>query len=936
VVRNRENPHRRNGRSPLTVVVAASLVAGSIGSYSLLAPGGLNLLDAQAGGRTVVVTGTQGQVAALVAYQRPSQHSVGLLAGGSRPSANRALPIQVLPPGSTSKPITFSLFAGWGGAVTWDPNTGEVTVAFGVGRQFSLSVNDLPSSGSSKDDGSFFKGAGIQGEFGGKIPQAWASKVPGLQWAAGATITGKLNGKWSTDGSLTFRAIGQIKLPPDLASKLPEEVRPLFENGSMSWGYQWKVDTHGSADARQWTLVGAQTGWLDAQSYSFTSPAQSVTGSRAGTLAALGNGIFDFFKGGSFGGHVAANVTVALGPRVRDAINSYMQHSFGDYSKQVNQDTKKLQDSNMQLQKDLKKGQGSQNQQDIKNLGNQIGTESGQLQKDITQYQKGTAQGVYDILNKYNQQQQQKKTQQAPAPGLPPAKQNDPASGTRPPFNPPAGQNTTGAPPNPGGDARPGNGQQGATNNRSGTGSQGGPGSLPGGHQRQPGGSAQSGGTGIQRGPVPGLPGTQSGPSVTRPQGGNRPQPGTQGLPGTQSGPAVTPPQPGTQSPPSTQPPRGQGAGSGTGQPGGSGTPVRSSGQQSSAGGSSGAVGGPGGQVPSLLTPPALAQAPAGGVTLAPPSSQLPQPPANAPRTQPPVLLGGSRPPASQPPAGNQPAGNQPAGGQTQQSGSGAPPSDTQGGSGQTQQTDTQNPPTDTQTQPGTPPSGQVQGLPGTQSGPAATPPSQPPASGAGANPDVNPDGTINTPPLDRTEPDGTPFQNVPAQPATPGQDPAKPPVIVPPPVADNGTGTQVAGQTADGTPVTTASAAAPAPAAPPPPAPVVTPPPAPVEAPPPAPVVTAPIDIAPIDTTPAIAPAAIAPLPAPVIEPAPIPVADAPNPVVDSPATVDTADTSLGDTANPSLGDIGTPAGVGGDVGSGGIVTADLGGGIGGDSADG
>ena len=28
---------------------------------------------------------------------------------------------------------------------------------------------------------------GIQGEFGGKIPQAWASKVPGLQWAAGAT-----------------------------------------------------------------------------------------------------------------------------------------------------------------------------------------------------------------------------------------------------------------------------------------------------------------------------------------------------------------------------------------------------------------------------------------------------------------------------------------------------------------------------------------------------------------------------------------------------------------------------------------------------------------------------------------------------------------------------------------------------------------------------
>jgi len=219
-----------------------------------------------------------------------------------------------------------------------------------------------------------------------------------MQWAADATITGKLNGKWSTDGSLTFRAIGQVKLPPDLASKLPAEVQPLFENGSMSFGYQWKVDTHGSADARQWTLVSGQTGYLDAQSYSFTSPGQSVTGSRAWTLAALGNGIFDFFKGGKFGGHVAANVTVALSPKLRDQINSYMHSMFGTYSKQVNQDTKKLQDSNVQLQKDLKKGQGSQNQQDIKNLGNQIGAQSGQLQKDISQYQKGTAQGVYDIL----------------------------------------------------------------------------------------------------------------------------------------------------------------------------------------------------------------------------------------------------------------------------------------------------------------------------------------------------------------------------------------------------------------------------------------------------------------------------------------------------------------------------------------------------------
>ncbi len=919
MVRNSGKSHPPNGRSPLTVVVAASLLAGTIGSYSLIAPGGLNLLDAQGGRGSVVAASTPGQTAALLAYQRPAQPSVGLLTGASRPSANRALPMQVVPfDPNAQKPVTFSLFAGWGGAITWDPNSGEVTVAFGVGRQFSLSVNDLPSAGSGKDDGSFFKGAGIQGEFGGRIDPTFASKVPGLQWAGDATITGKLNGKWSTNGTLTFRAIGQIKLPPDLASKLPEEVRPLFENGSMSWGYQWKVDTHGSADARQWTLVSGQTGWLDAQSYSFTSPPKSVTGSRAGTLAALGNGIFDFFKGGKFGGHVAANVTVGLSPKLRDQINSYMHSMFGTYSNQVNQDTKKLQDSNVQLQKDLKKGQGPQNQQDIKNLGNQIGAESGQLQKDLSQYQKGTAQGVYDILNKYNQQQQ-KKTQQAP--GLPPARQNDPASGTNPSFAPSAGQKTTGAPPNPGGGARPGNnlgGQVGGTNNQAGPGSQGGPGSLPGGHQQQPRGSAQSGGTGIQRGPVQGLPGTQSGPAVTPPQ------PGIQGRPGTQSGPTVTPPQPGTQSPPSTQPPRGQGAGLGTGQPGGSGTPVRSSGQQSSAGGSPGAAGGPGGQVPSLTPPPAVTSALSGGVTLAPPSSQVPQPPTNAPRTPPPVLGGGSPPPA-----GNPPASNPPAGGQTQQSGSGTPPSDTQGGGGQTQQNDAQTPPTGTQTQLGTQPSGQVQGLPGTQSGPAATPPSQPPASAGGANPDVNPDGTINTPPLDRTEPDGTPFQSVPTQPATPGQDPTQPPVIIPPAVADNGGGGQVAGQTADGTPVTTASASAPAQAASPPPAsaeappPAAAPPSAPAAAPPPAPVV---VDTAPIDIAPAPAPAVSAP-PPPVIEPAPIPVAAATNPVVDSPATVDTADPSVGDTANPSLGDIGTPAGVGGDVSSGDTVVADFGG---------
>ena len=427
MVRNREKPHPRNARSPLTVVVTASLLAGSIGSYSLIAPGGLNLLDAQGGGRPGVVTAsTPGQAAALLAYQRPAQNSVVLLVGGNQPSGNGVVPVQVLPSNSTDKqPITFSLFAGWGGAVTWDPSSGEVTVAVGVGRQFSLSMNDLPSSGSSKDDGSFFKGAGIQGEFGGKIPQAWASKVPGMSWAAGATITGKLNGKWSTDGSLTFRAIGQLKLPPALVAKLPPEFQTLFKNGSMSYGYQWKVNTHGSADARNWTIVSSDTGTLNGASYSFGSPGKSATDSTAGTLSALGSEIFDFFKGGDFGGHVAGNVTVALGPRLKDAINSYMKLAFGDYSKQLNQDTKKLQDTNGQLQQDLKKNQTPQNQQQIKNLGNQIGTESGKLQTDISRYQQGTAQGVQDILNKYNQPPPPKNSPQAP--GLPPVRQNDPA-----------------------------------------------------------------------------------------------------------------------------------------------------------------------------------------------------------------------------------------------------------------------------------------------------------------------------------------------------------------------------------------------------------------------------------------------------------------------------------------------------------------------------
>jgi len=48
---------------------------------------------------------------------------------------------------------------------------------------------------------------------------------------------------------------------------------------------------------------------------------------------------------------------------------------------------------------------------------------------------------------------------------------------------------------------------------------------------------------------------------------------------------------------------------------------------------------------------------------------------------------------------------------------------------------------------------------------------------------------------------------------------------------------------------------------------------------------------------------------------------------VVDSPATVDTADPASVDTADTSVGDFGTPAGVGGDISSGDTVVADLGG---------
>lgn len=92
MVRNRGKPHPLNGRSPLTVVVAASLLAGTIGSYSLIAPGGLSLLSAQGGRPGVVTASTPGQVAALMAYQRPAQGNADLLAGGNRPSVNRVVP----------------------------------------------------------------------------------------------------------------------------------------------------------------------------------------------------------------------------------------------------------------------------------------------------------------------------------------------------------------------------------------------------------------------------------------------------------------------------------------------------------------------------------------------------------------------------------------------------------------------------------------------------------------------------------------------------------------------------------------------------------------------------------------------------------------------------------------------------------------------------
>jgi hypothetical protein len=780
VARNRENSSSRNGRSPLAIAVAAGLLAGGIGGYGV-APAGPILIHVHATGKTTAVAGGPAQPAALMAYRIPA------FAGSSRSLAGDgpSLPGRQLPatiggvPADTSgkKPVTFSLFAGWGGAITWDPSNGEVTIAFGVGRQFSLSVNDLPSpGGASKDDGSFFKGAGIQGELGGKIPPSWADAV-GLPFLAGTTLTGKANGKWSTDGTLTFRVIGQLRISPALVSKLPPELQPLFKDGSLALGYQWKVDTHGSPDARQWTIVSAETSAIGGQSYSFGSPGQAATSGREGMLATLGNSLFELFKSGTrdFGGHVAANFTVALGPRVKDAINSYMEHAFGDYSKQLNQDTKSLDKSNGLLQNELKSNPSTpQAQQGVKNLEKQLGAESGQLQTDTSQFQKNTAQGIQDLLQKLAQPPSPPRN---PAPALPPAKENGPATGTAPSLAPPLGQNPAGAPPRPGGPTRPGDIPRGGTSTRPGQGFRGRASSRPDHSLQQPGIPGQFSGSGTVPGPVQGLPGTQSGPAATRPrpgrqpQPGGQPQPGSQGLPGTQSGAGVIPPQPGGQPQPGTRPQPGtvpqsgsrpqpatapqarpgqgaqggQGASSGAGQQGGIGAPmITPTGQQSGLGGSAGAVGGPGGQVAS---PASFAPAPA-GTGSAPAPGQAPLPGSSGP----------------------------------QPNGGGSPPSDSPGSGDQAPQADSQS-------QPGAQSGGQVQGLPGTQSGPAATPPGSAAAPASGAQSDTNPDGTLNTPPLDRSEPDSTPFQSAPTQPATPTPDPAQPPVIVPPVVADAGGG---------------------------------------------------------------------------------------------------------------------------------------------------
>jgi hypothetical protein len=334
VIRSYEHQSSRSGRSPLAVAVAAGVLAGGIGSYGVVAPSAPHVVHARASDTAMVVAGSPGQLAVLTAYRSSAQF--GGFAGSGPSLPGRQLPATIggLPPAGGKSPITFSLFAGWGGAITWDPSNGEVTIAFGVGRQFSLSVNDLPSpgGGDSKASG-FFKGAGIQGELGGKIPESWANSV-GLPFLAGTTLTGKANGKWATDGTLTFRVIGQLRISPALVGKLPPELQPLFKDGSLSLGYQWKVDTHGSLDARQWSMISAETTTIGGQSYSFGSPGKAATSGSQGTLATLGNSLFDLFKSGTrdFGGHVAANFTVALGPAVKDAINSYMEHSFGDLS----------------------------------------------------------------------------------------------------------------------------------------------------------------------------------------------------------------------------------------------------------------------------------------------------------------------------------------------------------------------------------------------------------------------------------------------------------------------------------------------------------------------------------------------------------------------------------------------------------------------------
>lgn len=123
MVRRYENPSSRTGRSPLAVAVAAGVLAGGIGSYGVLAPSTPNAVHAQASGKAMVVAGSPARLAVLTDYRSPAQF--GGFADGGPSLPGRQLPATIggLPPAGGKSPITFSLFAGWGGAITWDPST---------------------------------------------------------------------------------------------------------------------------------------------------------------------------------------------------------------------------------------------------------------------------------------------------------------------------------------------------------------------------------------------------------------------------------------------------------------------------------------------------------------------------------------------------------------------------------------------------------------------------------------------------------------------------------------------------------------------------------------------------------------------------------------------------------------------------------------------